>query len=107
MDSNFGIKSIALNCSLSVSGGAEKPCYATLDPDPSGFQNIAYTPVSFNISAYPDNNNSNITSAIHKFKIWTLGAEDGLNGFIVLQFLNLKEYFIEPSLSWKSYSISA
>ena len=96
MDSNFGIKSIALNCSLSVSGGAEKPCYATLDPDPSGFQNIAYTPVSFNISAYPDNNNSNITSAIHKFKIWTLGAEDGLNGFIA-----------PPTSGWYPITISA
>ena len=79
MDSDFKVKSSALNCSVSIAGAAQVPCYATLDNE-----DITYTPVSFNISVYPDNNESNFTTGVnYVFKVWTVGAKDGINGFVL------------------------
>ena len=64
---------------MSIAGAAEVPCYATLDNN----EDINFIPVSFNISAFPDNNETNLTVGVtYKFKIWTVGAEDGINGFV-------------------------
>ena len=77
LDSSFKVKSKALNCSVTKSGGTENPCHATLDDEDLN------NPVSFNISVNPDNNTTNLTSGTtYTFKVWTVGAEDGINGFI-------------------------
>ena len=64
---------------MSKAGAAEEPCYATLDNE-----DITHTPVSFNISVCPDNPEGNLSTGVsYKFKIWTIGADDGINGFML------------------------
>lgn len=71
-------RSPALNCSVSVNGAANVPCYATMDNE-----DITVTNVSMNISIFPENNTTKMaTGSTYVVKIWTLGAEDGINGFV-------------------------
>lgn len=96
LDSEFKIKSVALNCSVSKNGGEEKPCWATLDNE-----DLNHDPVSFNICVIPDNNESVLTAGDnYLLKIWTMGAEDGINGFVTPS----KSGWYPISISAKDYS---
>ena len=55
-------------------------CMASLDDE-----DITHKPVSFNITTFPDkkNTNPNLTAGtVYIYKIWTVGADDGINGFV-------------------------
>ena len=57
--------------------------------------------VSFNICVIPDNNESVLTAGDnYLLKIWTMGAEDGINGFVTPS----KSGWYPISISAKDYS---